>query len=118
MIDLSLAFNSVGPIPALMLYKCDSAARDDVDVYISGSTAKHYYVGYSYIVDVEHKYATYPEMVRWCEQHCTSKWRSDILRTVKLPSGDYIFNELSGYDYVMFAFKNDTDCLWFTLTWV
>lgn len=57
------------------------------------------------------------DMVAWCEQNCRGKWRTDWHRGFWDQNGNYEFNEIGGGDIMFFAFKEESDYVWFKLTW-
>ena len=57
------------------------------------------------------------EMAEWCEHNCKGKWRNDWLRGFWDHHGNYEFNEIGGGDIMFFAFKEESDYVWFRLTW-
>ena len=57
------------------------------------------------------------KMIEWCEQNCKGKWRNDWLRGFWDQNGHYEFNEIAGGDIMFFAFKEESDYVWFRLTW-
>lgn len=56
-------------------------------------------------------------MVDWCEQNCQGKWRNDWHRGNWDHQDNFEFNGISGGDVMFFAFKEESDYLWFTLRW-
>lgn len=60
---------------------------------------------------------TADKMVKWCEDNCRGKWRNDWHRGFWDQQGNYEFNEIAGGDIMFFAFKEESDFMWFTLTW-
>lgn len=57
------------------------------------------------------------QMVKWCEDNCRGKWRNDWHRGYWDRNGYYEFNEIAGGDYMFFAFKEESDYVWFRLVW-
>lgn len=57
------------------------------------------------------------KMQEWCEQNCTGKWRNDWHRGFWDHQGNYEFNGIGGGDIMFFAFKEESDYVWFTLVW-
>lgn len=56
------------------------------------------------------------KMQEWCEQNCKGKWRNDWHRGF-WAQGNYEFNGIGGGDVMFFAFKEESDYVWFTLVW-
>lgn len=57
------------------------------------------------------------QMVEWCDKNCQGKWRNDWHRGHWDHHGNYEFNGISGGDIMFFAFKEESDYVWFKLTW-
>lgn len=60
---------------------------------------------------------TSDKMAEWCETNCKGKWRNDWQRGFWDQNGNYEFNSIGGGDIMFFAFKEESDYMWFTLTW-
>lgn len=104
----------------------------DYDFNSRANYIKDIYQGYSYIIpitDYRHiiyndyykfyttDYATYRDICAWCHTQCAGKWRCDWHRVGKDQFG-YWINEISGTDYIFFAFKEPKDASLFTLKWL
>lgn len=107
----------------------------DFDINKKADTIKDFYIGYPYVYifkDTSKEVFTkhydwidgYKELEDWCQNNCVAKFRSDI-HTVHVQTNldfdgnievEYFFNGL-GHDYLFFAFKNDTDYIWFITRW-
>jgi len=57
------------------------------------------------------------KMIEWCEQNCQGKWRNDWHRGFWDHQGNFEFNGIGGGDIMFFAFKEETDYVWFKLRW-
>lgn len=58
------------------------------------------------------------DMVAWCEKNCQGKWRNDWHRVFwDTTYNMYAINEMGGADIMFFAFKEESDFMWFTLVW-
>lgn len=106
------------------------ARRFDPDIGPMARWAHTYYHGYPYIFPLEpdgyrdlHYHGVYPyieaagQIAQWCEKNCKGKWRNDWLRGLWDHQGNYEFNEIGGGDIMFFAFKEESDYVWFRLTW-
>lgn len=97
-----------------------------------GALAKHtnsFYHGYPYVFPIEswglvdlgfgpQEYHTQVEqMVDWCEKNCAGKWRNDWHRGFWDHQGNFEFNGIGGTDLMFFAFKEESDYVWFRLRW-
>lgn len=104
--------------------------RYDKDVGHIARWAHTFYHGYPYVFPLEpdgyrdlHYYGIYPyldavaQMTEWCEQNCRGKWRNDWHRGFWDQHGNYEFNAIGGGDLMFFAFKEESDYVWFRLTW-
>jgi hypothetical protein len=65
---------------------------------------------------------TYKEVQAWCDTNCKGKWRTDIHRVIPDPSPvhngpDYFLNDITGWDFIFFAFMDDADYIWFVTRW-
>lgn len=111
----------------------------DTDIRRGSFTVKAFYHGYPHIVtminDQHYAYKLlydygpggcrygYEDMIDYCKEHAQNKFRCDTHRVI-LPSvygqepDEYVMNEMSGHDVLFFAFKNERDCLMFTLRWL
>lgn len=104
--------------------------RYDSDTGPLARWAHTFYHGYPYIFPLDpdgyrdlgfagvHPYISIAEkMVDWCEQNCQGKWRNDWHRGFWDQQGNFEFNSIGGGDIMFFAFKEEVDYMWFTLTW-
>ena len=102
----------------------------DLDVGPHARWAHTYYHGYPQVVPIDpQKFidwvrgGRYPyhdlvdKMTEWCEQNCQGKWRNDWHRGFWDAHGNYEFNGIGGGDVMFFAFKEESDYVWFMLTW-
>lgn len=104
--------------------------RYDKDVGHIARWAHTFYHGYPHVFPLQpdgyrdlHYHGIYPyhnvsdQMVEWCEQNCRGKWRNDWHRGFWDQQGNFEFNSISGGDIMFFAFKEESDYVWFRLTW-
>ena len=104
--------------------------RHDPDVGYLARWAHTFYHGYPHVFPFapsgyqDHGFAgVWPylelsnKMIEWCEQNCRGKWRNDWHRGFWEQNGIYEFNEIGGTDTIFFAFKEESDYVWFRLTW-
>lgn len=102
----------------------------DSDVGFRARWAHTFYHGYPYIFPLDpeglrdygfsgvHPYHDQCEqMMEWCEKNCKGKWRNDWHRGFWDQNGNYEFNSIGGGDIMFFAFKEESDYVWFTLVW-
>lgn len=117
----------------------------DIDVNKYASNIKEYYGNYSYtyvfknyshpvyLGDAYKNDLTDPSgyaiIKNWCEDNCRGKWRSDIHRVLpeNFFSGNplldiedddnWMLNDIGGYDFIFFAFMDETDYIWFIMRW-
>lgn len=102
----------------------------DPDVGFRARWAHTFYHGYPHLFSLEPQswkgFGAYPyhdqieQMMQWCEQNCQGKWRNDWHRGNWDNQGNYEvyeFNGISGGDIMFFAFKEESDYVWFRLTW-
>lgn len=101
--------------------------RYDPDVGYLARCAHTFYHGYPHIYHVTDysiswkmatmSFSKIDDMVMWCEQNCRGKWRNDWHRGFWDHNGNYEFNGIGGSDIMFFAFKEESDYIWFTLKW-
>lgn len=99
--------------------------RYDKDIGPMARWAHTFYHGYPNIFPLQTntppRVASYHElsdkMVEWCEQNCQGKWRNDWHRGFWDGHGNYELNSIGGGDIMFFAFKEESDYVWFTLVW-
>lgn len=104
--------------------------RYDKDIGLMARWAHTFYHGYPYVFPLDpdgyrdlHYHGVYPyvdaaeKMQEWCEQNCQGKWRNDWHRGFWDDQGNYEFNGIGGGDIMFFAFKEESDYVWFTLVW-
>jgi len=100
--------------------------KHDPDVGYMARWAHTFYFGYTNILPIEPngvalyglKYHDLIEkMMEWCEQNCQGKWRNDWHRGFWDGHGNYELNSIGGGDIMFFAFKEESDYIWFKLTW-
>jgi hypothetical protein len=107
----------------------------DADVGFRARWAHTYYHGYPHVLPMDPKkfsgwalggtiFQLVDKMTEWCEQNCQGKWRNDWHRGFWDAHGNYEFNGigggsmiLPGGDVMFFAFKEESDYVWFMLTW-
>jgi hypothetical protein len=102
----------------------------DDDIGPRARWAHTYYHGYPHVLPIDpqnfidwvnggrHPYHELVEkMMEWCEQNCQGKWRNDWHRGFWDHGGNYEFNGISGGDVMFFAFKEESDYVWFKLAW-
>ena len=97
----------------------------DLDIGYMARWAHTFYHGYAFQYPLQtntHPHgssylATVDKMVEWCEQNCQGKWRNDWQRGYWDHYGNFEFNRLGGGDIMFFAFKEESDYIWFKLTW-
>ena len=102
----------------------------DPDVGFRARCAHTFYHGYPYVFPLipdgyrdlvfhgVHPYVDATEkMQEWCEQNCQGKWRNDWHRGFWDPQGCFEFNGIGGSDIMFFAFKEESDYVWFKLVW-
>ena len=107
----------------------------DPDVGFRARWAHTYYHGYPHVLPMDPKkfsgwslggtiFQLVDKMTEWCEQNCQGKWRNDWHRGFWDAHGNYEFNGigggsmiLPGGDVMFFAFKEESDYVWFMLTW-
>ena len=103
----------------------------DADVGTHARWAHTYYHGYSCLLPIEPQglrssnpgslwvnyHVQVEQMVAWCEKNCQGKWRNDWHRGFWDHGGNYEFNSIGGGDTMFFAFKEESDYVWFKLTW-
>lgn len=103
--------------------------KHDPDVGYIARWAHTFYHGYPCILPIEpqglrdygfsgvHPYHDLvDQMMEWCDQNCKGKWRNDWHRGYWDMNGNYEFNSFGG-DIMFFAFKEESDYMWFVLTW-
>lgn len=107
----------------------DYERRFDPDIGPLARWAHTFYHGYPYLYhcpnynlvwrssSVAATFTHLQEMTEWCEQNCKGKWRNDWLRGFWDHNGNYEFNEIGGGDVMFFAFKEESDYMWFRLVW-
>lgn len=104
--------------------------RFDPDIGPVARWAHTYYHGYPHIFPFDPSGwrdlgmgGVYPyldtaeKLIEWCENNCKGKWRNDWHRGFWDHHGNYEFNEIGGTDIMFFAFKEESDYMWFRLTW-
>jgi hypothetical protein len=104
--------------------------KHDPDVGYIARWAHTFYHGYPCILPIEpqglrdygfsgvHPYHDLVDkMMEWCDQNCKGKWRNDWQRGFWDQQGNFEFNGIGGADIMFFAFKEESDFMWFTLTW-
>ena len=104
--------------------------KHDPDVGYMARWAHTYYHGYPHVLPIDpdkfinwvrggrHPYHELVDnMMEWCEQNCQGKWRNDWHRGFWDGQGNYELNSIGGGDIMFFAFKEEADYMWFTLTW-
>ena len=101
----------------------------DPDVGFRARWAHTYYHGYPHVLPIDPQnfidwvrggepyYELVKNMIEWCEQNCQGKWRNDWHRGFWDGHGNYEFNGVGGGDIMFFAFKEESDYIWFSLTW-
>lgn len=100
----------------------------DPDVGFRARWAHTYYHSYPHILPMDpQKFSGWAQggtifqlvdkMTEWCEQNCQGKWRNDWHRGFWDAHGNYELNSIGGGDIMFFAFKEESDYVWFTLTW-
>lgn len=102
----------------------------DTDVGYYARWAHTYYHGYPYILPLDPQgfrdygmlgilpyHDLIGQMTEWCDQNCKGKWRNDWHRGWWDHQGNYEFNSIGGGDIMFFAFKEESDYMWFTLKW-
>lgn len=104
--------------------------RYDKDIGPVARWAHTFYHGYPYIFPLDPQglrdygmlgvmpyHDLVDQMVEWCEKNCKGKWRNDWHRGFWDHQGNYEFNGIGGGDIMFFAFKEESDYVWFTLVW-
>jgi hypothetical protein len=96
--------------------------KHDPDIGYLARQSHTFYHGYAQVFPVEPLgYDPYMnrinQMVKWCEKNCQGKWRNDWLRGFYDQQGNFEFNGIGGVDLMFFAFKEESDYVWFTLVW-
>ena len=104
--------------------------KHDPDVGYMARWAHTFYHGYNHVfpflpsgymdfaIHGTHPYVdSSDKMAIWCEQNCKGKWRNDWHRGMWDNNGLYEFNEIAGGDTMFFAFKEESDYIWFKLRW-
>ena len=104
--------------------------KHDPDVGYMARWAHTYYHGYPHVLPIDpqnfidwvrggrHPYHELVDnMMEWCEQNCQGKWRNDWHRGFWDGHGNYELNSIGGGDIMFFAFKEESDYIWFKLTW-
>jgi hypothetical protein len=101
----------------------------DADVGPHARWAHTYYHGYPHVLPIDSQkfinwvrggepyYELVKNMIEWCEQNCQGKWRNDWHRGFWDHGGNYELNSIGGGDIMFFAFKEESDYIWFKLTW-
>lgn len=107
----------------------DYERRFDPDIGQLARWAHTFYHGYPYLYQcpnynlvwrsssVAATFTHLQKMTEWCETNCRGKWRNDWLRGFWDSHGNYEFNEIGGSDTMFFAFKEESDYMWFRLVW-
>ena len=104
--------------------------RYDSDVGYLARCSQAFYYGYPHVFALDpdgyrdltafgiHPYfESIEKMTKWCEENCTGKWRNDWHRGFWNHHDHFEFNGIGGTDIMFFAFKEERDYIWFTLTW-
>jgi hypothetical protein len=84
-------------------------------IFLSG-----FYRGYPYVAVVTDCLTEEEKMVAWCNQNSQYKWRYDLHSGTPLTdSDDYILisRSCSFHHFTCFAFEEESDYIWFKLTW-
>jgi hypothetical protein len=105
----------------------------DPDIGFRARWAHTFYHGYPHLIPIDpqglcdygfhgvhHYHDLVEKMIEWCEQNCQGKWRNDWHRGFWDHQGNYEVYELNGIgggDIMFFAFKEESDYIWFKLTW-
>ena len=101
----------------------------DPDYNRRASRIRDYYHGYPHWTIIEnHNHQIYwwdmaydgsSEIVDWCEENLTSKYRFDCLRVINCPAtaNEREINELGGTDYYFFACQDPKDFFLFAMRW-
>lgn len=97
----------------------------DGDINKRAGTAKQFYKDYPFVYcyDYNHQNVYYEnyelqhEQIKdWCKDNCEGKWRSDRLRGIVVGE-ECILHDVGGYDNMFYAFKQESDYLWFLMRW-
>ena len=101
--------------------------RHDPKVYWPATTIANFYHGYPHrFVFEDHKHDVYywdfswdgSRVVHdWCAANCVGKYRMDFHRC-RQGSGEWVFDELGGGDYIWVAFEDERDLVLFILRWL
>ena len=58
------------------------------------------------------------DVIAWCNQNCQGKWRNDWHRVIlDTTCMRYEIDGIGGSDIMFFAFKEESDFIWFKLVW-
>lgn len=104
--------------------------KHDSDVAVMARNVRNFYHGYDYVFPIEPQglkdfgflgvmpyHDQIKAMEEWCSQNCKGKWRNDWHRGFWDHQGNYEFNGIGGGDLIFFAFKEESDYMWFKLRW-
>lgn len=96
--------------------------RHDDNIDTSATFLSEFYHGYPYLAMVPHTIAMYGQeeqnIVEWCHLNSQYEWRWDWHSGTPLTdSNDYVLYSFSFNHFTCFAFKEESDYIWFKLTW-
>lgn len=100
----------------------------DWDINHKAFTATEFYKDYPFVYyfheDIYLRFGDflqdYSTLKKWCEDNCSGKWRTDILRGIFIDNStkpQFHIGDLSGWDHIFFAFKKESDYIWFITRW-
>ena len=100
--------------------------RYEPDIGPKARWSHTFYHGYNHIYPLDPDYGMpgvlpyhdlCEKMMEWCEQNCTGKWRNDWHHGFWDGHGNYELNDIGVNDMMFFAFKEESDYVWFKLAW-
>lgn len=92
--------------------------RHDDNIDTSATFLSEFYHGYPYVAAVTDCLIEEEKMVAWCNQNSQYKWRYDWHSGTPLTdSDDYVLHSYSFHHFTCFAFEEESDYIWFKLTW-
>lgn len=103
---------------------------NDPDFYFPGRTVKDKLFGYPYIAKADYKklpvrydalwgpITHWEHLIEWCNQYCKGKYRTHYDRVIVDHAGQYVPNEIGGYDELFVGFKDERDYTLFVLKWL
>ena len=102
------------------LLSWDFRNKEKTKINVHADTVRWYFEGYPFVCVIANSISSdawaLRQVMEWCTENC-DEWNHGYFRVSELINGDWVFNDITGYDVSFWTFTNEADATMFALKW-